>query len=222
MYNTWTPYLYLSLFLALVGVCEILYRVFKIHPEFTRKILHFTAGVLILAFPFAVKEPFLAILFCIAFTALLFFSKKHDFFPSIHRIERHSYGIYYTPFIFIAAYLMYYYYQQYTYFYIPLLILAISDALAAVIGQIWPYKPYILFGHKKTLAGSTAFFISAFLISYICLGFFEQFPTQTNLAASFAIALTSAVVEAISSKGIDNLSIPLTVAAMLYLFNEII
>lgn len=172
MYNTWTPYLYLALFLVLIAVSETLYHKFKIQPEFTRKTLHFSTGVLILAFPFAVKAPFLAILFCIAFTALLFFSKKYDFFPSIHRIERSSYGVYYTPVIFLAAYLMYYYFQQYTYFYIPLLILAVSDALAAVIGQLWPYKPYIIFGHKKTLAGSSAFFISALVIAFICLIFF--------------------------------------------------
>src|SRR3546814_15775711 len=49
-------------------------------------------------------------------------------------------------------------------YYLPIMVLAISDPLAALSGKKWPWRPYRIAGATKTILGSLVFFMSAFLI----------------------------------------------------------
>ncbi len=85
-----------------------------------------------------------------------------------------------------------------------LLVLAFSDSASTIFGKLLPKK--IVFG-EKTLAGSTAFFLTALII----LSFFTS-----PLLAVF-IALTATLVELFGFGIDDNVTIPFTVGFLLFI-----
>ena len=110
--------------------------------------------------------------------------------------------------------------DAYLYFYLPILILAICDPLAALFGKKFNYGKFKIGKEIKTLSGTIAFFISCVALSLFVFLFFSIFESESPklVLTSLVIALCSAIIEAISGKGSDNLTIPAGVLAMLILF----
>jgi dolichol kinase len=106
------------------------------------------------------------------------------------------------------------------FFVIPLLVLSFSDVAAAVVGRSpgkyplpqmkWPGPA------GKTVAGSTAFFISTLVILFVSLHYLGS-PLVRSLLMAFAISLPTTASEALSPRGIDNFSIPLTILLFMQL-----
>lgn len=84
------------------------------------------------------------------------------------------------------------------------LIMAYGDGFAAVVGKTIKSKEYHIGKDKKTIAGS----ITMFLISYFI---FAIFLSQTPIWYGKALigALIATLVEAVSIKGTDNITVPL-------------
>ncbi len=99
----------------------------------------------------------------------------------------------------------------------PILILAICDPLAALFGKKWPVMPYKTFGYSKTGVGSLAFFSSAFCLSFLLLLFFKPSLPFGVLLVSLQVATVTTLAEAITHKGFDNLTIPLSALLVLTL-----
>jgi dolichol kinase len=105
---------------------------------------------------------------------------------------------------------------------LPMLILAISDPMAAILGiNIKTYNGRIkIFGKKlnKTWLGSKAFLLSSFIISIIALFFHRGVFDFETFFLAMLIAVVTTFAELISWRGSDNLSIPLSAVAVLVLF----
>ena len=214
---------FLSLaFLGLFGIAEVLYHYFKMQVEHTRKLVHLGTGLLTLLFPVMLDDHRLVLLLCASFAGILLLSLRFNLLRSINAIDRVSAGSILYP---AAVYLCYLGYDrfngQYIYFYLPILTLAICDPVAALTGKKWPLGKYRIGKDNKTLMGSAMFFISSFLLS---LGLFilNDTPFDTRMIfLSFIIGLACAVIEGISPKGSDNLSIPLTALGLLIMFQTL-
>jgi len=95
------------------------------------------------------------------------------------------------------------------------LILAISDALAALIGKAYPSSPFF----EKSLAGSSAFFISALVILILC-GISFDMGVWYYLFGVFAVFCVTILEARPSFVGIDdNLLIPLVFAVEMSFFD---
>ncbi len=92
--------------------------------------------------------------------------------------------------------------------------LAISDPLSAIFGIRYGKRRIV---PHKSLEGSTAFFISMFLISFIVLGFFLQISATFIFFISLFISLATTVFEMIPFKIDDNITIPLFVSFILWI-----
>jgi phytol kinase len=105
------------------------------------------------------------------------------------------------------------------FFYLPILILAICDPLAALAGKRYPFGKYKIGMAKKTISGSLAFFLSSFLVTVCCFWFntTPDFKLAAILPATFLITTTATAVEAISAQGSDNIFIPSVVVLNLTL-----
>ncbi|KAA3617492.1 MAG: phosphatidate cytidylyltransferase [Calditrichaeota bacterium] len=79
---------------------------------------------------------------------------------------------------------------------VSMLFLSVSDTLAAVAGKL--FGKYKIF--NKTIEGTAAFFLSAFIISL----FFYDKPIL-----GFGVALATAIIELVPLKINDNITIPL-------------
>lgn len=205
-------------FLLLFASAEWLYHWRKWQAEHTRKYVHIVTGLLTMLFPPMLGDPLAVGLLCGSFLLILLSSLYFKLLPSINAVDRLTRGSLLYPIVVFGCYLLFHRYGQYLYFYLPILILAFSDPLAALTGKRWPMLPYRVFGKHKTVSGSLAFFVSAFIISLTL--FLLEAADKPVLLPAILVAITTTLAEAVIHRGYDNLSIPAAAALVLLIQGE--
>lgn len=209
-------------FLVLFAIAEILYHYFKVKVEVTRKLVHIGTGLLTLLFPKMLNNQWWVLLLCSCFAVILIASQRFHFLKSINNIDRESIGSLAYPFSVYAAYWFYdHYSKSNTFFYLPVLVLAIADPMAALIGKRWPRGKYKVGTGYKSLSGSIACFVAAVIISGLVFLYNGDHLTGTVILKSLLIGLVAAIAEGVSGKGYDNITIPFSVLALLILFEQL-
>jgi phytol kinase len=202
-------------FLVLFAIAELLYRFLKIKAEHTRKLVHVCTGLITLLFPVLLQSHLYVLALCLSFLGILLLSLRFGWLPSINNIDRVSRGSISYPVAVYVCFYAYTFFNNYVFFYLPVLVLAIADPMAALWGKRYPRGKYVIFREQKTLMGSAAFFISALVVSLILLTTFTTLGLAGIFALSMFIALLTCVAEAASQKGYDNLAIPFSALAIL-------
>lgn len=205
---------YLLLF---IGV-ETITKKLKLNKELSRKFIHIVSGVTVAFLPLFMSFHQIAIL-GVLFIPVMILSKKKNIFSSIHHVKRQTYGEIYFPVAIVITAILFP--QKYLFMY-GMLIMAISDGLASVIGQKYGKKKYQLFNSKKSYIGSSVFLLCSIFIGYILL----ITLTTTNLTDSMLISITCAIIltllEGSLSFGLDNLFLSPISALLLELFVKIL
>ena len=184
--------------------------------ELKRKALHICVGLAALSFPLFLNETWMVITALGLVVAWLMAVRqipalRRHFGSVLHDIKRESLGEIY--FAFSIGGLLLLTQDEPVLFMIPILILALADAFAAIVGKVVPIGPLVGIASGKTMAGCTAFFVVAFIVSFWSLVAIADLQTVHALTVATALAMTTCVTEAISRRGIDNLLVP----AMAYL-----
>lgn len=203
-------------FLALFVVSEYLYHRRQWDAENTRKVAHAGAGLLALSFPLLFKDTVYVVVLCSTFLLILGITKRTGLLRSIHAVNRVTYGSTMFPVVVCICFWFYSRDLDLIKFYLPTLIMALADPAACLVGRRYPIRPLI---KKKSLGGSLAFLGVALVLSVLM---FVMLRTGTDwrlaVPQCLAIALVSMTAEAITQKGFDNLTIPLSTLALLVLF----
>jgi dolichol kinase len=198
---------------------EMIYRRLGLKGEITRKFAHFTATLSTVTFPYLFDSHWYVLIMAVAFFILLFVSRHRTYLKSIHDIQRISIGSYLLPVSIYLTFLVAYLLENKFLFILPMLVLAICDPVAGILGiNLQQYNNKIkLFGRKlqKTWLGSLSFFISCFIISIIALYFNQEEISLRIFWIALTVAFVSSVAEMLSWKGSDNLFIPLSVLLVL-------
>ena len=208
-----------SVFLSLFATGELLYHKLKVKAEFSRKFVHLFTGIFTFLLPELIGDYRIVFGLCLSFGILLYASKKYGFLKSINAIDRPSQGSLWYPFIIYGCYYTYHLSGQYIYFYLPILILAISDPLAALSGKRWPKGKFVIGCHTKTVIGSLVFLFSAFIISLFAILIFCSMPILTAIYIAIVISGFTTISEALSRNGLDNFTIPAS-ALLVLIFIE--
>ena len=214
------PLLLACCFLILFGFAEFLFHKRNVRAEWTRKIVHFGTGILALSFPILLHDHWQVLFLCGSFLILLLISLRYHLLRSINGIDRLSYGSILFPIVVYGCFLAHVFSQKgLIMFYLPILILAICDPVAALIGKRYPYGTYQIWNGKKTLSGSVAFFIFAFFITFSAFYFWEvsNKGISHHHNAVILIPVVATISEAVGVKGTDNFTIPASVVFTLYL-----
>lgn len=190
---------YSSLMLGVIFTIEYITRKKNYSKEVTRRVAHFISGIFG-AVMGMILEPWVFITFVLFFLLIISASYTRKFFTSIHGVKRKTYGEMLLPLGILAAYLIA---GQTISYIVAVLILAISDPLAGLFGELKL--------DKKRIVGSTVFFITSFTILLVSFKA-QQFP------ALFIIAVVITFVERFSNYGSDNFSIPLSTSLLLKVF----
>ena len=194
-------------FLVLFAIGELLFHKVKVDVELTRKWSHVGTGILILLFPGYVGNIIGVGLLCLSFLGILILSKQFNLLQSINGIERVTYGSALYPVIVFTCYVLADYKNDYLFFYLPLLIMAICDPIAALVGKKLNLKPYKVFSQSKSLGGNIAFFVSAIAVSVLV---FNALGIGISFPIIILVAILSTFAEGVSTKGWDNFFIPLS------------
>lgn len=176
-------------------------------PEWTRKMIHAGAGAVAITFPFVLSSPF--VVFCLAgaFAILIALGKRFGFLQSLHGVERTTSGAHYYPLSILLLFLLA---QDRPWLYLSaMLVLVVSDTLAALVGSQYGVIHYRVDDAERSLEGSLAFFVAAFLVVHLPMLLMTDLPRATCVLVSVLAAALATAVEAISLRGSDNLFVPL-------------
>lgn len=211
-------------FLALFACAEILYHRFRVEAEYTRKFVHIGTGILTLLFPLFLTSHWSVLFLCGSFAVILALSLKFDQLKSINAIDRESLGSLLYP---LAVYLTFLFFLMfkldgqkvsYLFYYLPILTLAFADPMAALVGRRFPWGKFKIGSGHKSLTGCLVFFFVTFFLSMSLFVYFAHMPFNGIVLAYYGvIAFVATVAEALSPKGIDNLTIPASVMVVLFL-----
>ncbi len=212
-----------GLFLFLFAIAEILYHKLKMKADDTRKIVHIGTGLLTMLFPLMLSNHWFVLLLCGSFALILLISLKFNLLPSINAIDRVSYGSLWYPVAVYCCYLAYnYFHNNLIFFYLPVLTMAICDPVAALLGKRWPYGKFYIKHDTKTVMGSSAFFCVSTILTILLFYFFSSgnFRINSVLLIALLVATATTVTEALSTKGLDNITIPVCVVLILTLMHD--
>jgi dolichol kinase len=215
-------------FIYLIGIGlllifnELVYRRLSPTGEITRKFAHFSSVLATVPFPYIFPSHWYILVLALLFATVLFVTSKGKQLKSIHGVTRKSVGSYLLPLsIYITFFISDFSGNKFLYI-LPMLILAISDPMAAILGiNLKAYNGRIKWMGKKlnkTWLGSGAFWVSSFVISLIALYFHRGIFDLKAFWLALAVSVVSTLAELISWRGSDNLSIPLSAVAVLVLF----
>lgn len=207
------------LYIGLVIVSAKLFE--KKGKEISRKFIHIMLGNWWLIAMFFFTNVWFAIIGPISFVIINYISYKKDLIKVMERDEQDGLGtVYYALALLILAIVSFGIYKEPLLGLVPTLVMAYGDGFAAVFGKLIKSKRYKLGETKKSFAGSlTMFIISTILIGgYLFLKHSTVFwQTGHWPLITIMMAFCVTAIEAMSGKGIDNISVPVSTLLMLIL-----
>lgn len=210
-----------GIFLLLFTIAEILYRKWNCNAEVTRKIVHIASGIITLFFPAMLGNHWLVLILCTAFLILLVASMRWNLLPSINGVNRTTVGSILFPITVCVCYFIAKLNNNFTLYFIPILILSICDPIAAFVGKRWPWKKFTSFKQTKTISGSIAFLISATITSLFLFAILFDTTLPRAFLLALVVGVTSSFTEGISHGGYDNISIPISVIIVILIFQNL-
>lgn len=204
--------------LALMFLVRRIAGRFGLSPELQRKIVHVLTGLYALTLPFLFKDLWPVFLLC-ALSIATMLALRHARFAKdglssvLHAVKRPSYGEIYLS---LSVALLFFRSQGMPVLYVlPILILTLSDAAAALVGSAYGKKRYLIADGVKSLEGTVACFIVTWLVALITLMLMTEIPEINVIVLSFLIAAFATLIEADSWRGLDNLFVPIGVHLLL-------
>ena len=205
---------------ALAGVivvillaAELWRRLGSPRPELTRKLIHTSTGVVSLSFPFLLRSAWTVLGLTSSFALLVWSGKRFGFLRSLHGVERESEGARLYP---LAVLILFMATRGRPWLYVAsMLVLGVSDALAAVVGSRYGTRHFEIGDAKRSLEGSLVFMVVAFLVIHLPLLLMTDLPRESTVLVALLAAAMATAVEAVSMRGTDNLFVPLIVYIVL-------
>ena len=200
---------------SFIGAGEAVRSALRWSPEFTRKLVHICVGVLIFFAPAIFTSAVPAMLLAVVFIIINLLAIRFGFLKGMHNTERSSYGTVYYPLAFLILVILFWH-RAPMILSLSILVLALGDAAAAIVGEaIRNPAIYELSGDRKSLQGSAVMLVVSFLVLFSGIPIAFHQGGGVAIAAAGVAAVTATAWEGLSSRGLDNLTIPLSVAFVL-------
>jgi dolichol kinase len=202
-----------AIFVGWVVVAELWRRLGSPPAEWTRKVVHLGGGITCLFFPFLVRSPWVVLAMSAAMSAVFAFAGKFGLLRSLHGVPRTTRGAEYYP---LAIFLVFLFTRGQEWLYLSaVLVLAVGDAFAALVGSRYGVLRYEIEDAHKSVEGSLVFLVLAFLAIHLPLLLMTDLPRPVCVLAALLVAFLVTGFEAIALGGSDNLWVPLGVVYLL-------
>jgi len=212
----WLGVLFFGLIIIII-FSEILRKHFSWSVKVTRKFVHVITGILIASTPYLLQSPVPLLLVSGIFVVINFIAIKKGWMPGMHATDKISYGTFFYPISFFVL-LLFLWKDFKSILLISVLIMAVADAVAAIVGEnVKSPIHYQFSAERKSVQGSLAMFGTSLLIAFFGLKLFGELDNiSLSLLFCFWFAVIVAVLatafESISFMGSDNISVPLGAA----------
>ena len=203
-------YLYIGIIIAGAKLFE------KRGEEASRKFIHIMLGNWWFIAMYFFTNVWFAIFVPITFVIINYVSYKQDLIKVMERKNQDGLGtVYYAVSLFILAIVSFGIYQKPILGLIPNVIMAYGDGFAAVVGKCIKSKTYKVGETQKSIAGSITMFIISLIFITIFLKTQYTFELWQTVLIGIIMSGIVTIIEAISVKGIDNISVPVSMLVML-------
>ena len=197
-------------FVALLSLVKRIAQSKDLTPETQRKLIHIGTGLFALSYPWLFPDKWPVFLLLGTSIVLLLILRlprfSHGIGDALHSVERKSYG---DLLLAIAVGTVFLLADGWAILYVlPLAILTLSDAAAALTGTTYGRKFFAVEDGVKSIEGSVAFFVTSFCLSMICLLVLSDTPRVNVIFLSAIVAAFGTLVEADSWRGFDNFFVP--------------
>jgi phytol kinase len=208
----------IAVLLSLVGLITLSARLVNkgiIKGESARKMVHVGMGVICLTFPWLFKEALpVYVLAGSAVVSILIMrvtKLRSGLGASLFSVNRLSVGELIFPIAVVWLYALNLENEKHSiiFYTIPLLLLTLADTVGAIAGTKFGKRIYSTASGKKSVEGSLAFFVTAYVCTFVPLALFTGYETYHIAILALIIALFITAVEGISGMGMDNLLIPI-------------
>ena len=204
---------------------KMIQKYFQPPAEIARKLVHVFIGTVALFFPYLFQSRVTAlvlsfVMFGVVLTLRLRHLKKKEVGSYLYSVERSARSLGELVFPIAIGSTFWMAKHNPILYFIPILILTYADTVAAIVGT--RLKKGNLSAERedeKSLGGSIAFAITAFMCVVVILVVYSEMSMVRILCLALIIGVLTALVEATSSFGLDNLLIPLLCYA--FLFNQL-
>ena len=178
--------------------------------ELSRKIVHIGTGAVVplawfFEIPFVVALPVAAVI-----TVVTTINHQWRFIPAVEDVDRNSYGtIAYG--IAITTLLLLFWPTRADAVSAGVLVMALGDGLAGLIGRNVASPKWVLFGQTKSSVGTMTM---AVVSSMVLIGLAQWSGADLSLPAALGMVAIATGLEQLSWGGLDNLSVPLSVGVL--------
>ncbi len=189
------------------------------HPEWSRKLMHVGIGLLALSLPWLFRSPWPVLILCATGATGMVVIKhaarlKETVGCVVGDVARQSAGD--VTFAIGIAVVFLLSQGDCLLYSVPVLVLTFADAAAALVGTFYGLFRFETPGGKKSVEGSFAFFVVAFLSIQIPLFLCSDAGQHRAVLIALLLGFLLTIVEALAGwRGLDNLFIP--VAGFIFL-----
>ncbi len=206
---------------GLIGLGEVLRRLTHLAPEYSRKFVHIAVGAALLLAPRLFISPIPLLILSVIFALINGVAIKAGWLKGIHGPARRSLGTVYFP-VSLFLLTLFLWHRSPDVVVLSMFVFSMGDAAAAIVGESLK-KPtvYTMSGDPKSVEGSLAMFLVTGLSTIGGLWYLAPHMIASwefILVMSGAAAVLGTLWEALSSKGFDNLTVPLSHGFVFSLF----
>lgn len=208
-----SDYIYLLISLAYIGLLAVigfvLYRYLKVKAEGVRKFIHIMTSLWIFLVEYKIANSYLKLLgpFLFIFINGVFSFSGLSSILGMNDRRRDNGLIYYPLSIFILVLVQNLGYLNRDSVIAAVLVMGFGDGFAALVGTRFGKSKYLVYGkYKKSKEGTLTMFLVSFAV--ICMF------TDLHIYYALLVAFVAALLENITPLGLDNLSVPLSVAIL--------
>lgn len=186
-------------------------RHYGLGPEWQRKLLHVGLGLFSLTFLFIFQRTWEVLALCVASAAVMLCIRllpglRRSVGKSLYDVNRSSLGE--LLFALSIALLFWLSKDRPVTYVIPMLILTLSDAAAAIVGVHYGRHTYRVEQSMKSWQGTAAFTVVTFVLSMSLLAWLTDLPSTHVVIIAAVLAWLGALIEAVSWYGVDNIVVP--------------
>ena len=185
-------------------------------PETSRKVLHIMVGNIAFLLPIFITAEVMAFVAAGPFILFTFLMSPYTPIKSIRgRTSAAGHGMGLVYYAITWTILAYVFFDNMVVIAIAILAMSYGDGFASIIGIRFGKKKYNVCGDEKSYIGSFAMFVFTFITMIIAVLYYGVDISKYLLLVLLIISFVAAVVEGITPKGLDNLTVPFS-AVLIY------
>jgi len=185
-------------------------------PEASRKVLHIMVGNVAFLLPIFITAEVMAFVAAAPFILLTFLMSPHTPIKTIRgRTSAAGHGMGLVYYVITWTILAYVFFDNMVVIAIGILAMSYGDGFASIIGLRFGKKKYNVCGDEKSYIGSLAMFAFTFIATIVAVLYYGVDISNYLLAVLLLISFVAALVEGITPKGLDNLTVPFS-AVLIY------